>query len=277
MAGNTTNGAPILRPEDVGNLLVTAVGGISIAFQVSTVVTTKSHDYRIPIQSADPAAGWFAEGAEITPADATFSELDVTPSKVAGLSIISRELAEDSDPAAAQTVGNGLARDIARKVDAAWFANTTTNGPAGLASLTTSTAVEAGSAFANLDPFAEAISKAEIQGAKITAFVTSPAEALALAKLKQATGSNLPLLGADPTSPTRRTVFGVPLYVAPDVPVKTAWAIAGDRSFIILRDNTRVEVDRSVKFTSDQVAVKATMRVGFGFPQPLALVKITHA
>jgi hypothetical protein len=61
-------------------------------------------------------------------------------------------------------VGIGLARDIARKVDAG--------------------------AFADLDAFAEAISLAETVGATETSFVTSPATALTLAKVKTGTGSN---------------------------------------------------------------------------------------
>jgi HK97 family phage major capsid protein len=63
-----------------------------------------------------------AEGAEITPSDPTLQELVVTPPKVAGLTIVSREMADDSDPAAAQVVGDGLARDIARRIDQAAFA-----------------------------------------------------------------------------------------------------------------------------------------------------------
>ena len=40
----------------------------------------------------------------------------------------------------------------------------------------------------------------------------------------------------------------------------------------MIRAGTRIEVDRSVFFTSDRVAVKATMRVGFGFPAPVVKV-----
>ncbi|MEJ7742083.1 MAG: phage major capsid protein [Nocardioidaceae bacterium] len=67
--------------------------------------------------TADPTAAWVAEGDEIPISDPTLAELTVTPAKVAGLTIVSRELADDSDPAAAYVVGAGLARDIARRVD----------------------------------------------------------------------------------------------------------------------------------------------------------------
>ena len=139
----------------------------SVAAQVSTVVPTSANTFRIPIVSADPTAAWVAEGAEITPSDPTLTELVVTPLKLAGLTIISKELADDASPEAAQVIGDGLARDIARKLDAAFFANTTSNGPSGLLSLTTSTAVEAASSFTTLDAFASAIFTAEGVGAQV--------------------------------------------------------------------------------------------------------------
>lgn len=276
MALSTSNN-PLLRPEEVGDLLVRPVIAASVASQISSVVQVNSHDYRIPVIDADATAGWYAENSEITPSDPTLAEIVVTPSKVAGLVIISRELAEDSSPEAAQIVGESLARDIARKIDVAFFGNTVANGPAGLLSLTTATSTEAATSFTTLDSFAGAIAAAETVGATIGSFVTSPTEALALAKLKEQTGSNRPLLGSDPTAPTARTMYGVPLLVAPSIAAKSAWAIPRDRVFVVIRADARVEVDASVFFTSDRVAVKATMRVGFGFAHPLSYVKITHA
>ena len=74
-----------------------------------------------------------------------------------------------------------------------------------------------------------------------------------------------------------RSVYGRPLLVSSAVGAKTAWAIPRDRVFIVIRTDAKIEVDRSVFFTSDRVAVKATMRVGLAFPHPLAIVKVTHA
>lgn len=275
----TSNGGPLLRPEQVGDLLDTTVGGASVALGVSKVVRTASTSYRIPILTSDPTAGWFAEGAEITPSDSVTSELDVIPPKVAGLTIISRELADDSSPEAAKVVGDGLARDIARKIDKAFFSIVASPAPAGLAAaaLTTGTVVDAATAFANLDKFAAAISQAEARGASITSFVTSAAEALALAQLKDETGSNRPLLGVDATQPGKRTILGVPLYVSTDVAAKTVWGIPSDRTYVVVREGTRVDVDTSAYFSSDRVGIRGVMRVGFGFPDPLSIQKITHA
>jgi HK97 family phage major capsid protein len=244
---------------------------------VLTVASTSANRYRIPTVTADPTAAWVAEGAEIPITDPTLAELTVTPTKVAGLTIVSRELADDSNPAAANVVGQGLARDIARKVDGAFFDAQSAPAPSGLGALCgIQTVIDAG-AFADLEAFAEAISLAETVGATVTSFVTSPATALALAKVKTGTGSNAPLLGQDATSATSRQILGVPLYVSAAVAANTAWALDRTRVWLVLRDDTTVEADRSVFFTSDRVAVKATMRIGFGLVHPASVVKETTA
>ncbi|MBM7807658.1 HK97 family phage major capsid protein [Geodermatophilus bullaregiensis] len=273
MTMTRANGAVILTPAQVAELLVQPVGAESVAMQVATVVNTGSSVYRIPLVTADPQAAWVSEGDEIAPSDAVLSEEDVHPSKVAGLTIVTRELAEDSSPEAAATVGAGLARDIARKVDAAFFGNLASPAPAGLGSLAVGAgnvqAVDAGAAFASLDPFAEAQSLAEGVGALLTSFVANPVDALALTTLKVSTGSNQTLLGG------QRSINGVPLLTSPSVPAGTIYGIPQDRAVVVVREDATVETDSSVFFTSDRVAVKAVMRVGFGFNHLAALVKIT--
>ena len=93
---------------------------------------TASHDFRVPVVTADPTAAWTLEGAEITATDPTITEVVATPKKLAGLTVVSNELASDSSPAALQVVGDGLVRDLRRRIDAAYFAAATpTNGPPG--------------------------------------------------------------------------------------------------------------------------------------------------
>jgi HK97 family phage major capsid protein len=273
MALTTSGGASILTPEQVGALVIRPLMEQSIAALVSTAVTTGAHDFRVPIVSADPTAAWTAEGAEITASDPTITELTITPKKLAGLTVISNELAADSSPAALQVVGEGLVRDLKRKVDAAYFGNTTTNGPSGLGSLTT-TVIDAGDAWTNLDAFEGAKSAAETLHTTISAFVTNPTTALALASLKEQTGSNKALLASDPTSPTSRVIGGVPLFVSPEVGTNIVWAIPRQHSMFVIRQDASVVTDTSVYFTSDRVAVRATLRASFGFTYPLGFVKI---
>jgi HK97 family phage major capsid protein len=265
----------ILPDGRAGIILAEPVSEISVAAQVSTVLGTGSTTLSIPIVRSDPSAAWLAEGAEIAPSDMGLDELLATPAKVAGLTVISRELANDSNPSALALVQRGLARDIARKVDQAYFAGLPSPAPAGLSTLAgVSTAGDGAAAVTNLDLFAEAISNADAQGAAVTTFVVNPADALTLAQLKDETGSNRPLLGTDPSQPTRRTILGVPMVPSQYVPVGTAWAIPKDYSLFVRREDTRIEVSQDVYFTSDRIAVRGVMRCTFAFPWPEVITRI---
>ncbi|BDX32477.1 hypothetical protein TUM20985_30240 [Mycobacterium antarcticum] len=52
------------------------------------------------------------------------------------------------------------------------------------------------------------------------------------------------------------------------------WAISQLHSLVVIREDVETEVSDQVYFTSDRVAVKTTMRVGWGWPHPGAVVKI---
>jgi len=270
----STTGIGGILPDQYGPLVVEPVTRQSVAMQVSTVLATGQHTMNIPVVTEDPTAAWVAEGAEITPDDGTLSELTVTPAKVAGLTIISRELADDSSPAALKIVGDGLARSIADQVDRAFFGALTSPAPAGLESLTGLTTITGPAAWANLDPFAEAISTAEGLGTTVTSFVANPADALTLAQLKDETGSNRPLLGSDPSVPTRRVMQGVPLLTSPRVTAGTVWALPSERVFVVRRQEVSLELSTDAYFTSDRVAIRAIMRVAFGFPHEAAIVRV---
>ncbi|MBZ4620992.1 phage major capsid protein [Mycobacterium avium subsp. hominissuis] len=276
MALTTSTFGPILTPEQVHDLIIQPLIQQSIAGQVLTSVDIGEHSYRIPIVTADPSASWTAEGAEITATDPDVDELEVTPSKLAALTVISQELADDSSPAATNVVGQGIVRDLVRKTDQALFTATTTNGPGGIPGVSGVSAVSAGAAYANVDPFSDAIYTAAQHNGIITAWVTNPATAMALAKLKVGPDYNLPLLQPDPTQPGQRQILGIPLRTSPYVTTtdNVVWGISQAQAFMVVRETAEVEADRSVFFTSHRVAVRAIVRLGFGFPNPPTLVKI---
>jgi len=105
--------------------------------------------------------------------------------------------------------------------------------------------------------------------------LASPADALALAHLRQGSGSDVPLLGADATAPTRRSLLGDPLIVARDLAPGTIYGVDSSRLLTIVREDVDVTSDASVFSTSDRVAVRAVARIGFGFPHPASVVRLT--
>lgn len=265
MALNTTSTGRGWLPDAHGDLIVTPVSRESVALQALGGPVTSpagTNRFRIPVVSADPSASYVAEGAEIPTSDAELSEVSDTFSKLAGLSVISRELADDSSPAAAEQIGAGLARDIARKLDANFFGTGGTNAPMGLEDLAGITTHEtAGTAWESTDAFISAIYGAEGEGATLGAFVANPADALALAQLREGDASNKHLLQPDPTQPLRRLLAGIPLLVSPAVTAGTVWGLPSDgRLQVCIREDVRIDTDGSAYFSSDQVAVRATLR-----------------
>lgn len=268
----TTNGSSILTPEQIHALVVQPTLQNAVAPQVATVVHTGASSFRIPTVTQDPTAAWVPEGEEIPTSDMAFGEAEAAFAKLAGLTIITAELAADSSPEAATAVGAGLARDMARTLDAAFFGAIAAPAPSGLGALTGVTEIDGGTAITNTDPFVEAIASAEGAEAKITSFVANPADALALAKVKKATGSNEPLLTLDGAE---RYVAGVQLRTSTAVEAGTLWGIPQSAAYLVVRDDADVQTDASVYFTSDRVAVRGKMRVGFAWPHPAAIQKIT--
>jgi HK97 family phage major capsid protein len=228
MVATTTSANAILTPEQVAQLVILPLSQASVAMQVGTVVTINSHVLRVPRVVTDVAAGFVAEGAEIPVTDAVVDQLEITPAKLASLSVITSELAADSSPAALGVVGDGIVRDVAKKLDSAFFGTSTTNGPAGIGSITP-TAADAGDSWANLDSFEFAKATAEQHNSVVDSFVRNPATVLKISTLKEQSGSNKVLLQPDPSKPSGRTVAGVQLLTSPAVPNDVVWGIPRSR------------------------------------------------
>ncbi|WP_394253305.1 phage major capsid protein [Arthrobacter pityocampae] len=259
-----------ILPQDYSDLVIKAIATEALPFNpaLATLVATNSATFNIPIVDEDAAASWVTEGGEINPDDPVISELPVMPAKVAGLTIISRELAMDSSPDAQQIVADGLARSIVRQVNAAWLGDLAAPAPKGLASLSTS-AVFVQGGLVNLDPFAAAVSNAENAGGTITGWVLNPGDALTVATLKTGSGSNQPLTGSP------RVIQDRPVFVNANVPQGTAWGVAAATAITVLREDLELAISRDAYFSSDRIAIRSTARIGFGFPKPLVINQIT--
>ena len=269
------SGQSILSPPDVQNLVIQPLIQAAVATRVSTIVQTGSHQTRFPIVLTDAVNAWTQEGQPINVTDPELDELVVTPSKCAGLVVVSNELMNDSDPSALEVVGQGLVRDLALKIDAAFFGTTVSNGPDGLGSLL-NVSETLGEFDGDLDLFAEAISAAELAGVGIgdLSFVAHPTDVLTLVQLKTLTDSNEPLLGNDAAAPTQRSILGVALYSSIAVAEGTAWAIPRSKTFVVIRQDAEVIADSSAYFGSDSTAVRCVIRVGYGFPHEESICKI---
>lgn len=265
-------------PEDYGRLVDLVLAEKSIAFRAGTVVGTANESIRFPLLKADPAVGWYAENTQIALTDPTTDELVVTPKAVKGLTQISNEAASDSNPEVATEVGRGLARNIAKKIDSAFFGNAVTNGPSGLLSLTGVNVVDTGSTvtLTSLDVFHDAKAAALADGAEVSVWILAPDVALALSKAKTADASNVGLLDANGVG-DGVSLAGIPVLVSVDVAAGNAWGLDSTQVKIVQRTGTNVVRSIDAAFDHDAVQVRATARVGFGFTNPAGVVRLYDA
>lgn len=267
----SADAGPILPPEYAA-LITGPLEAKAVAFNesVTTRMGTTRQSMQFPILREDVAASWVAEGAEITPDDPVLDEITVTPAKVAGLTIISRELANDSSPDAMRMVGDSLSRSIIEQVDRAFLRRLPSPAPTGLPYETATSMVTAGSddtertaTYAYALRFA--ISDVKSQGGAPTSLVMNPADVFALSTITESETSRRPLL--EQTS----TFDGLPVIQSAHVPAGRAWIMDASQVFTVMREGVEIAMSEHSHFTSDRISIRATLRVGFGFPYPKRL------
>ncbi|MBU8808070.1 phage major capsid protein [Mycolicibacterium goodii] len=254
--------ADVFTPQDYGALVNLAVQAQSVAARTATVVQTDKEKIGFKIWVSDPAVAHYNENDTIAETDGDTDEVICIPSKTAGITSVSNELVDDSDPAMDELIGKGLANQIARAMDGAYLAQTTAKGPDGLLSVAYTSVDVPGGTLVNLDPFYEARFDAEAAGSQLTSWIVSHETAKALTLLKkQTTGSNESLTDFVEDG---LTIAGLPVVRSNQVDADTLfWGIPKDHVMMVLRKDTRVE--RFPNVHQDGVWLRAVARYGYAF------------
>ncbi|UQA92668.1 phage major capsid protein [Streptomyces halobius] len=288
----TTNGGAF-SPTQYSNTFWDRLAATSVGLTSGfTTISTSAHEFILPRLTADTAANWTAEAATITATDATADEIKATPRKLAALQVLSNEVVADSNPAVLQVSATQMIRSLALKLDLGFFEGSGTapeirgiKNVTGIQSVSMGTN---GSAPVDLDEYAEAIGLLEEQNAHATAIVMHPRTWKDLLQVKEApTGNNKALLqqhaGAG-TDGVQRSIYGVPVFLSSQLSITETQGTATDASsayiyqaseiVAVMREDTRLETDRSRLFHQDQTEVRAVMRADLVVPNPKAVVRL---
>ena len=165
-------------------------------------------------------------------------------------------------------VGASLARALTLQVDKGFMGNLAAPAAKGLGSITPT--VVSG-ALDSLDSLHEAKAAAAAEGGTPTVLLAHPTDLLALAVLKDQADSNRALL-ADTTN-----AAGLPVVASRHATAGQLWVLDASQIVTVLREDVTLAVSHDSHFTSDRVALRATLRVGFAFPRPAALVRVDLA
>lgn len=277
MALSSAGDASELTAEQVRSVLIQPLEQRSTFLSTvqaagGTIIDTAG-PLRIPSVTAGTEPAWYAQNEQITDDDPTFGELTLLPSTLKSVKVITRfsnELARQSVVALDAALRARLVTDVANVMDAQLLSDDdTANLPVGIFNNVLN--VEVPSAALTIDQLIDA------QGAMLgdhiepggLRWVLNVTEFTALRKIKEATGSNRPVLEPDVTRPGGFTILGVPAIVTDRTPANVRIGLVDFSKVVVARD-----VAPSVKFLDqtygdfDQQAIRTVMRLD---------AKLTHS
>lgn len=215
---------------------------------------------------ADDTADFVAEGADISESEPDLNEALIYSRKFAQLIRISREQYDQAGTA--DELARSVSRAMTIKADAAFIAQPAPISPdaapaAGLAHITGSVS---GVVTADLDPLIDVEAAVSVNGASPTVWLLAPNVWAALRKVKTQTGASTALLGAG-TDQAEARLLSIPVIVNAQVPTGTGLLV--DKTAVISAvSQLEIATDTGHYFSSDSIAVRATMRTGHVLPRP---------
>jgi HK97 family phage major capsid protein len=281
-----------VTPKDYVDFYFDRLSASSVGLRSGfTVIPTDKKEIPIPKVTADPQASWVEEGGKITESEPSGESTTAKPRKLAALSSLTREVWQDSEPAALAIAENTMVRSMGLKLDLGFYEGSgTAPEPRGLKNVSGIQVVDMGTngaALTNLDPIADAIGMLEGANAEATAIVMHPTRWKELSKLKElTTGSNKPLLeqaGAG-TNRIQRSIYGKPVYLTSQISTtetqgtssnaSSIYVYEAEQIVVVRRQDVELDVDPFFKFDEDEIGVRAISRWDITVPNAAAVVRI---
>lgn len=140
--GEATSGATLALIENVTSEFIELLRPESVVARIPArrLQIGRNNTLRLPRQTGGATAAWVGELKSIPVGRLTLDQLDLTPNKLAVISIVSNELLQHSNPSIEMLVRDDLVQAVALALDAQFVNGTAVAGvsPAGLLSLTPS-------------------------------------------------------------------------------------------------------------------------------------------
>lgn len=280
---------------------------------VDTIPVTSNLIY-FPRETVMPGATGYAEGGTISPTDPTFGQQAITIKKTAALNQFSNELLADSTPAFEAYIGRSLSRKVALRQDYEFLEGTGAGavilGMGSYTGLTTGGATGAnwaqnakGATAPGTDYPLNMIYLARTAGWEPNAWIMHPRTLNSLSTVKDTTGRYIlqsaggvygapvvtPNVGALSTqiqyqpSPWKAMLFGIPVLLSAQIPINesgvtnASHVYLGDFNFarVLERQAIEIAISDQIYFTTDQTAVRVSVRSAIVLTAPAAFMKQT--
>jgi HK97 family phage major capsid protein len=241
---------------------------------IRMVTATSGDRMRFPRWNAVTVGG-VSEASALTDAATDLDAVDVVYQKYATYETLSTELEEDMNANALSVLGERMLRDLAARVDSGLLQGTGALDAVGLfsqAGVSTTSVAALPTNFNNVD---EAIYQLELNDGTPRCWVMHPRTWRILKTIKTGIASDQTTLLADPqTAPSQ--LRGLPVFTSSAISItsgatsvgSTAAVLDPEQIVVVTRREPRLEVSRDFRFQTDQVAIRATTRIGLGVIDP---------
>lgn len=158
----TTAAAELVPTDHRPDLYISALTAASVVRGLgATVLNGLVGNVSIPRETDSPASGWVAENAAITPDDANFDAVTLTPKHAGALSEWSRNMVLQASPDVENLLRSMMARNLALAIDRAAIKGGGSNEPVGV--LATSSIQTVTSPASLFEAVADAVAKADVE------------------------------------------------------------------------------------------------------------------
>lgn len=277
MATQTTGTLPTLQQDQIASLLVQPLEAESVFLAAGPKIIDTNGPIRVPRIATGLSVGFVGEGAQIPEASVGVDEVSMLPSTLKSLKVLSRVTAEvlrSSAVALDSILKSRLVTDTAAALDSALFTSTGSSNT--IKGLLNQSGVATGVLDATEpDSFLDGIGIARANEVRPNRWFLSPADYLAVRKIKDADGRYI--LEQDITAEGAERLFGIPVTVTSRIP--TGKAVLADMSLVaVARDMApTVVIDSSRYFDTDEVALRVVCRYDLALLQPKAVTVLVSA
>lgn len=243
----------------------------ALIFSLSTVsgeIEGDAPSLNVPYVDIPATADIVAEGEEIKEGDMSVSEMLVTTKKVAVLDVTSREILDDTNMQ--ELITQNVMNAVVDKADAVFLQNTA--APVGLFNM--EGIVDGGIMTDTLDPLVTAIGTVATNGASPSAIVMNYATWSKLLLFKTNGGSAQSIISPDVANNPTPVLFGLPVVLNKQAP-NDKILLTDTREIISAVGQPLVASSADAYFNRDSIALRGTMRFGFGIIHPNRLAVLT--
>jgi HK97 family phage major capsid protein len=241
---------------------------------IRKVTATTGDRMRFPRWNAVTVGG-VSEAATLTDAATDLDAVDVIFQKFATYEILSTELEEDASASALDVLGARMLKDLAARVDSGLLQGTGALDTVGLFSQSGVSTTSVAALPTNFNDVDEAIYKLELNDGSAKCWVMHPRTWRILKTIKTGLASDQTTLLSDPQSAPSQ-LRGLPVFTSSAISIvsgatsvgSTAAVLDPEQIVIVTRREPRLEVSRDFRFSTDQLAIRATTRIGLGVIDP---------